>query len=103
LKTNTVQTLWDRRDRLGILAEILETAKGKQGKTKIMYKVNLSFSQVNEYLSFLTEMGFIKIQKERGKKTYETTSKGYSFIDNYVEMSQLLTAKELQAPMIPEC
>jgi predicted transcriptional regulator len=100
LKTNSVQTLWDRRDRLGILAEILETAKNKQGKTKIMYRVNLSFTQVNEYLSFLSEMGFIKVQKEKGRKSYETTSKGYSYVDNYVEMSQLLSAKELEAPMI---
>lgn len=100
MKTNTVQTLWDRRDRLGILAEIIETAKTKQGKTKIMYKVNLSFSQVNEYLAFLAEMGFIKVQKENGRKNYETTSKGYSYVDNYEEMSQLLSNEQLQAPMI---
>ncbi len=100
MKNNTVQTLWDRRDRLGILAEIMETAKTKQGKTKIMYKVNLSFSQVNEYLAFLVEMGFIRFQKESGKKCYETTSKGYNYVDNYVEMSQLLAKKQLQAPMI---
>ena len=101
MKSNPVQTLWDRRDRLGILAEILEVAKGKQGKTKIMYNVNLSFSQVNEYLSFLTEMGFINIHKANGKKTYETTSKGYSYIDNYVQMSHLLEPmEEIEAPMI---
>ncbi|MFZ7138152.1 MAG: winged helix-turn-helix domain-containing protein [archaeon] len=67
MKTDTVQTLWEQRDHRGILAEILETAKGKQGKTKIMYRVNLSVSQVNEHLSFLTKMGFVKVQNEKGK------------------------------------
>jgi len=98
--SNTVQSLWERRDRLGILAEILDVAKDKQGKTRIMYSVNLSFSQVNEYLKFLIEMGFIKVQKLNGKKSYETTSKGYDYIDNYVEMSQLLAPKEAEAPII---
>ena len=98
--SNTVQSLWERRDRLGILAEILDVAKDKQGKTRIMYSVNLSFSQVNEYLKFLIEMGFIKVQKINGKKSYETTSKGYDYIDNYVEMSQLLAPKEAEASII---
>ena len=100
MKNNTVQTLWERRDRLAIFAEIMEAAKGKQGKTKIMYSVNLSFSQVQMYLSFLTKMGFIIIHKENGKKTYETTAKGYSYIDNYIKMSQLLKPQELETPMI---
>ncbi|MDG6222453.1 MAG: hypothetical protein IAX21_00100 [Candidatus Bathyarchaeota archaeon] len=100
MKNNTLQTLWERRDRLGIFAEIMESAKGKQGKTRIMYSVNLSFSQVNEYLTFLTEMGFIKIQKEKGRKTFETTAKGCEYIENYIKMSQLLTPEEMEAPMI---
>ena len=100
MKNNTVESLWERRDRLAIFAEIMEVAKGKQGKTKIMYSVNLSFSQVQMYLSFLNKMGFIKINKESGKKTYETTAKGYRYIDNYIEMSQLLKPEELEAPMI---
>ena len=95
----TLQTLWERRDRLGIFAEIMEVAKEKQGKTRIMYSVNLSFSQVNEYLKFLSEMGFIKIQKEKGRNTYTTTPKGYNYIENYIEMSQLLRPQELEAPI----
>lgn len=100
MKSNTVQRLWERRDRLGILAEILEVAKNKEGKTRIMYSVNLSFSQINEYLKFLTEMGFIEIRCINGKKSYQTTSKGYDYIDNYVEMSQLLASKKEEAPII---
>ena len=89
-----MQTLWNRRDRLNIIAEIMEAAKGSQLKTRIMYSVNLSFSQVNEYLSFLTERGFVRVRVENRKKFYETTAKGNMYIENYREMSNLLRPQE---------
>ena len=72
----------------------MEVAKGSQLKTRIMYKVNLSFSQVNEYLSFLTEMGFLRVRVENRKKLYETTAKGNLYIENYIEMSNLLRSQD---------
>ena len=94
MKNNTEQTLWDRRDRLRIMAEIMEIAKGSQLKTRIMYRANLSFSQLNEYLSFLTKMGFLKVNVIDGQKFYETTDKGNLYIENYMEMSTLLVSQE---------
>jgi len=72
----------------------MEVAKESKLKTRIMYKVNLSFSQVNEYLSFLTEMGFLRVRVENGKKLYETTAKGKLYIENYMEMSNLLRSQD---------
>ena len=89
-----MQSLWERRDRLHIMAEIMEVAKGSKLKTRIMYKVNLSFSQVNEYLSFLTEMGFLRVRVENRKRLYETTAKGKLYIENYMEMSNLLRSQD---------
>ena len=100
MKSNTTQTLWERRDRLKIFAEIMEAAKGTQIKTRIMYQANLSFSQVNDYLSFLTEMCFIRVYEENKKKLYETTAKGNSYIENYMEMANLLQPQELEVPML---
>lgn len=100
MKSNNVETLWERRDKLNIFAEIMEVAKGSKLKTRIMYIVNLSFSQVNEYLSFLTEMGFLRICVDNRKKFYETTAKGNSYIENYSEMANLLKPQELEAPML---
>jgi len=100
LKTYIVQTLGGRRDRLRIMAEILQITKERQLKTRIMYSVNLSFSQINEYLSFLTEMRFLRVNVDNKKKSYETTTKGYSYIDNYLEMTSLLRPQELQVPSV---
>ena len=91
---SAVQKVWDRRDRLHIMAEIIETTKESQLKTRIMYNANLSFSQVNEYLSFLTEKGFLRVHVENGKKLYEATAKGKQYIENYREMSNLLRQTE---------
>lgn len=100
MTTITAQSLWERRDRLKIFAEIMDAAKGSQLKTRIMYSVNLSFSQINEYLSFLTERGFIEVRMENRKKRYETTTKGIRYIENYNEMANLLRPQELEATML---
>jgi len=103
LQSNTtIEPLWERRDKLNILAEIMEVAKGSQLKTRIMYMVNLSFSQVNEYLSFLTEMGFLRVHVENGKKFYETTEKGNNYIKNYSEMTNLLKRQELEVQTLTQ-
>ena len=94
MSNSVIQTLWNRRDRLNIMAEIMEATKRNQLKTRIMYRVNLSFNQVNEYLSFLTERGFVRVRVENGKKLYETTAKGNIYIENYMEMSNLLRPRE---------
>ena len=78
-----------RRDRLFILAEILNIAKGGSLKTQIMYRANLSFAQLNEYLNFLTKMEFLEIQNENRKDNYVTTSKGDRYLEKYTDLANL--------------
>ena len=83
-----------RRDRVYIIAEILKIAEDGSLKTQIMYKANLSFSQLNEYLSFLLRMKLLEIQKEERKKFYVTTDKGEEFLNKYGEINSLLRNSE---------
>jgi predicted transcriptional regulator len=83
-----------RRDRLYIIAEILNIAKGGSLKTQIMYRANLSFAQLNEYLNFLTKMVFLEIQNENRKSTYITTSKGEKYLEKYKDLANLLGENE---------
>jgi predicted transcriptional regulator len=94
LTSGAMQKVWERRDRLHIMAEIMEATKESQLKTRIMYRANLSFSQVNEYLSFLTEKRFLRAHIENGKRLYETTAKGNQYIENYKQMSNLLRQRQ---------
>ena len=79
-----------RRDRLYIISEILAIAKTGTLKTQIMYRANLSFAQLNEYLSFLINMNLLKVQNEDNKNTYTTTMKGEKYLEKYGELAYLL-------------
>jgi len=72
-----------RRDKMSIINEILEACNGGTIKTRIMYKVNLSFTRLRWYLSLLTKNGLLKEEERGGKKLYITTPKGYEFNRNY--------------------
>jgi len=85
-----VETDKKRRDRLFIIAEILNITKDGSLKTQVMYRANLSFAQLNEYLNFLTKIGLIEIQKENNKNVYRTTAKGQRYLEKYKGISELL-------------
>lgn len=79
-----------RRDRLYIISEILTIAKGGCLKTQIMYRANLSFAQLNEYLSFLIKMDLLKVKNENRRNTYRTTAKGEKYLEKYKDLANLL-------------
>jgi len=83
-----------RRDRLYIISEILTIAKGGCLKTQIMYRANLSFAQLNEYLSFLIKMDLLKVKNENGRNTYRTTAKGEKYLEKYKDLANLLGNNE---------
>ena len=85
---------WDnprkRRDRLFIIAEILDIAKDGALKTQIMYKANLSFAQLNTYLKLLLETQLLETLAKNKKTIYKTTRKGVSYMESYREVIEIL-------------
>lgn len=79
-----------RRDKLQIMAEILEIAGDEALKTQIMYRANLSFTQLNNYLEFMLEINLLKKIKQNNKEIYKSTEKGSDFLQRYREISELL-------------
>jgi predicted transcriptional regulator len=75
------------RSRTDIAREILEAANGGCTKTKIMYKAYLSYMQLKEYLTTLTENGLIAYDSQQSE--YRTTEKGVKFLVVYNHMSDL--------------
>ena len=83
-----------KRSDIDIMANILSAAKKGTKKTRIMYRCNLSHSQLQIYLQLLREMGFLAShsKKEGAKLNYfETTSKGFEFLDAYRALKSLMT------------
>ena len=56
-----------RRDRLIIIGEIINITRKGSSKTQIMFKANLSFSQLNQYLSLLLKTSLLEKKAINGK------------------------------------
>lgn len=92
---NNVEIENKRRDRLYIIAEILTIAKDFCLKTQIMYRANLSFAQLNDYLSFLTKNNLLKVKNENKRFVYKTSAKGEKYLEKYKDISVILGKKEI--------
>ena len=75
------------RNRTEIVANILDAANGGATKTKIMYKAFLSYAQLKEYLSVLTENNLIEYLDVN--QTFKTTEKGLNFLKIHSEIGEL--------------
>ena len=83
-----------RRDRLYIIAEILEVALEGVLKTQVMYKANLSFAQLNEYLKLMLDLNLLNLSDNSGKHVYKTTSKGVRYLESYRKIRDLLKKED---------
>lgn len=83
-----------RRDKLYIIAEILEIAKEGILKTQIMYRANLSFTQLNEYLKFMLKINLLEKKFRNDKEIYKTTEKGLDFLQRYQEIIDMLRSED---------
>lgn len=88
------KTTSKRRDKLGIIAEILEIAKNGTLKTQIMYKANLSFTQLTAYLKFMLKIRLIHKFVDSGKEVYRATKKGLDFLQRRREIMELLKTED---------
>jgi len=75
------------------MSQILETANGGGAtKTKIMYKAFLSFIQLKEFLTFLTEGGLLSYDVQT--ETFKTTEKGLLFLKTYSQINELMNVSK---------
>jgi predicted transcriptional regulator len=76
------------RSRTDISVLILEAANGGATKTKIMYKAFLTYLQLKEYLTMLSENGLLEFQEET--QNYRTTEKGLRLLQIYNRVDRLV-------------
>ena len=90
MTTELIETSPKRRDKLIIMAEIVGIAKKGTSKTHIMFKANLSFSQLNQYLSLLSNTGLLEKIAKNGKSVFQATPKGLEFMERQQQVIDLL-------------
>jgi len=84
---------FSHRSRLDIIADVLNEAVEGAKKTRIMYKSNLSYRQLQTYLDFVLNSGLLT-KSESGSvgnfSLYKTTAKGKAFLRAYRDLNALL-------------
>lgn len=80
-----------KRSRLEIIKDILEVIRARQGKIKpthILYKSNLSYHMMEDYLKELIDKGFVSEHRTSEGKRYSVTERGVAFLDKYKAISE---------------
>jgi predicted transcriptional regulator len=72
------------------MAEIVDIAKKGTSKTHIMFKANLSFNQLNQYLELLIQTGLLEKTKNERKEIYIATQKGLEFMEKQCQIISFL-------------
>jgi len=78
------------RDRLSIIALMLEVALEDIPKTQIMQRASLSVLQLYEYLPFLLKRKLLSESEINGRFLYHTTRRGLKFLQLCRELNNLL-------------
>ena len=86
LKESYKDSFKKRRGRTDIIVDILSVAEEKVKKTQIVYKADLNFRMLEEYLPHLLDKGLI----ENTDGEYKTTEKGERFLTDYQKMKEML-------------
>ena len=88
-----------KRGRLEIIREILTICCIPAKKTSILYRCNLSFSQLQKYLEYLIRRNLLNNTKNDGKTVYIITDKGKEFLEEYEHLNSFLV-EEKNTPTI---
>jgi len=79
------------RSHFEITALVLEAVKNN-GATRfsILKHASTNCAQLNKYLHFLTEIGFIKVNLKEGQALYRASEKGLEFLRQYYILLEML-------------
>jgi predicted transcriptional regulator len=88
-----------RRSDIKIIADMLRVGEKGAGKTEIMYTANMSYSQIQKYLDYLVNQGFVnKVNLDNTMIAYQVTESGLKLlraIDNLIAMLEPAAADSL--------
>jgi|SRR6201988_771384 predicted transcriptional regulator len=69
-----------RRDELTIMTDLMANMLQPMRSTHLLYKSNLSYSQLKKYLSSLQSMGLVE-EATKPYRSFTVTEKGRTFLD----------------------
>lgn len=76
------------RNRLDIIAHLLNATHNGASKTKIMRRAMISYGQLRKYLQTMTDNDLIAYNN--ANRRFTITQKGYQFMKMYEDLSKLV-------------
>jgi len=77
----TKTTVGQRRSNIEIIADMLRVGENGAGKTEIMYTANMSYTQIQKYLEYLVNQGFVnKVNMDNTVVAYQVTDTGMKLL-----------------------
>jgi predicted transcriptional regulator len=96
MDSNPKARLYRKRSSIEIIADMLRL--GEAHKTEIMYSVNMSYFQLQKYLTFMLDRGLVdKVKVGNPSVTYRVTEKGLGLlrqIDGILETLEFREAED---------
>jgi predicted transcriptional regulator len=84
-------TVSRRRSNIEIIADMLRVGENGAGKTEIMYSANMSYSQIQRYLDYLVNQGFVnKVDMDNTMVAYQVTDSGFKLLKAIDTLMELL-------------
>jgi predicted transcriptional regulator len=77
-----------KRDRIEIIAEILDLCSAPKTKTHVMYGTNLSWKMLQHYLAELQSLGLLQVKEKSSR--YISSKRGLEFVEKWKELKELL-------------
>ena len=89
-----------RRSKMEVKIDILQAISEGAGRpTHIMYRSNLSWAVMRNFIKALEEQGLVSSSDVEGRKNYILTQKGIRVLETYANVRKQLEAPQLIAPL----
>jgi predicted transcriptional regulator len=79
-----------KRDRVAIIAEILEMARDGEFKSNIMWKAGLSYLMLNGYLKLMMVSGLLHESALSNRVMFKTSKRGLEFLYHCNQITHIL-------------
>jgi predicted transcriptional regulator len=87
-----------RRSNIEIIADMLRVGENGAGKTEIMYTADMSYSQIQKYLEYLVNQGFInKVNIDNTLIAYQVTESGLKLLKTIDILMKMFESTDSQS------
>lgn len=89
-KSHTVNSIWKRRSRFEVIADILRVVRKRGTKARVMLSARVNGAIAGEYLNLLQNGGLLR-RVDGENQPYLITERGTEYLEVYDSLNNLLS------------